>query len=169
MKYCLHFIKYLWGKKENRVSCEIMMSHSKSHEIYYSYSKSPHCARKVNSHFCTVMSELASITLPQSAWGLGRFWGHLRCVKQYSFSCYLNMEKPQVRKFENIHPGVSVATGGMEPFVCAVTKAREQFIWFVHPATFCVFPLCATFLLLKMLHLMEQLVLKATMFCFSLV
>lgn len=148
-----------------------MMSHSKSHENYYSDSKSPHCACKVNSHFCTVMSKLASITLPQSAWGLGQFWGHLRYVKQYYFSCYLNVEKPQVRReiFKTSTQMVLLQRGGRSLLSVLSLKPENNLSDSCTQQHFVSFHCVQTFLLLKMLHLMEQLVLKATMFCFSLV
>lgn len=82
-------------RKPSKLQNNSLISHSRPHEICYSDSKFPHEARKVNSHFCTVMSKLASITLPPPASGLCWFWCYLRCVKQHSFSCCSNTERPQ--------------------------------------------------------------------------
>lgn len=98
MEYWLHILKYLWDKnaKPSELQNNSLISHSKPHKIYYSDSKSPHDACKPNSHFCTVMSKLASVVLPQPAPGLC-WWCYLRYMKQCSFFCCLNTERPQVR------------------------------------------------------------------------
>jgi len=53
--------------KPDKLQNNSLISHSKPHEISYSDGKSPHDARKLYPHFCTVMSKLASTTLSQPA------------------------------------------------------------------------------------------------------
>lgn len=145
-----------------------LISHSKPHEIHYGDSKSPCGVCKLNPHFRAAMAKLKSITPSQPLWALAHFgatWGMWNNVLSLLLEC--GEASKSGEKCEGSHPDVA-ATMRRQSLLSLLSLKLQHNLSDLCVEQHCVsFHCVQTFLLLKMLQFMEQLVLKATTFCIS--
>lgn len=170
MKYWLHFIKYLWGKNRNQASCKIILwsaTQSPMRSIILTANLLMMHANSIPTFAlsCQNLHPSRSHSLLQAFADFGATWG---MWKKCSFSCYLNTER--LNRGRNLKAATQMLLPqcGRQSLLSLLSlKLENNLSDLCMEQHYVSFHCVRTFLLLKMLHLMEQLVLKATMFCFS--
>lgn len=151
--------------KQGKLWNNSLISHSRPHEVHNCDSRSPCGVRKLNPHFCAVMAKLTSSTSSQPLRALahlGATWGVWNNV--LSLLLGHGEASSQGRNVKAATQMLLPHWGRQSLLSLLSLKLQNKLSDLCMEQYYVSFHCVQTFLLLKMLHLMERLVLKATTF-----